>query len=85
MKARATEAPIAYSTVFTKLAAIRLTSLGTISAARIRQVGSPVSREAATKSRLRIARVCARINRAPHGQPSPLSTTMVASWPFCGR
>ena len=31
MKARATDAPIAYSTVFTKLAAIRLTSLGTIS------------------------------------------------------
>ena len=85
MKARATEAPIAYSTVFTKFAAIRLTSFGTISKARIRQVRSPVSREAATKSRLRIARVCARISRAPHGQPSPLSTTMVASWPFCGR
>jgi hypothetical protein len=46
---------------------------------------SPVSRAAAAKSRLRMASVCARITRAPHGQPSTLSTTMVATWPFCGR
>ena len=51
----------------------------------IRQLLSPVSLEAAMKSRLRMASVCARITRAPHGQPSTLSTRIVASWPFCGR
>ncbi len=84
-KASATEAPIAYSTVLTKLAAMRLTSLGMMSKAMIRQACSPDSREAATKSRLRIIIVCALITRAPHGQPSTLSTMMLGSWPFCGR
>ena len=51
----------------------------------IRQVFSPVSWDAATKSRLRMASVCARITRAPHGQPSAASTTMVAVWPFVCR
>ena len=36
----------------------------------IRQVFSPVSRAAEMKSRLRMASVCARMTRAPHGQPS---------------
>ena len=48
MNASATEVRIAYSTVATKLAAIRLTSLGRISKMMIRQVRSPVSRAART-------------------------------------
>ena len=85
MNASATDAPIAYSTVLTKLAAMRLTWLGTISNAMIRQPLSPVSREAAMKSRLRIDSVWARITRAPQGQPRPASTRIVAVCPVRGR
>ena len=80
-KASATEAPIAYSTVLTKLAAISEISLGMISKMMIRQVFSPVSRDAAMKSRFLIVSVCARITRAPHGQPRPASTMMVGVCP----
>ena len=38
-----------------------------------------------TKSRLRSVSVCARITRAPHAQPSALSTIAVGSCPVCGR
>ncbi len=51
----------------------------------IRHVFSPVSLAAAMKSRLRMASVCARMTRAPHGQPSRASTRMVAVWPFVCR
>ena len=62
--------------MFTKLAAIRLISFGTISQVMIRQVFSPVSRAAAMKSRLRMARVWARTTRAPHGQLRKLLTNV---------
>ncbi len=58
---------------------------GMISNKMMRQPRSPVSLDAATKSRLRIVIVCARITRAPQGQPRALSTMMVGSWPFDGR
>ena len=51
----------------------------------IRQLFSPDSRAAAMKSRLRIISVCALMTRAPHGQPSPLSTMMVGSCPLPDR
>ena len=85
MKASATEAPSAYSTVLTKLAAISEISLGMISKMMIRQVGSPVSLDAAMKSRFLIVSVCARITRAPHGQPRPASTMMVGVCPWFDR
>src|SRR6185437_1367655 len=84
-KASATEAPIAYSTVLTKLAAISEISLGMISKVMIRQVFSPDSREAAMKSRFLMVSVCARMTRAPHGQPRAASTMMVESWPCDDR
>ena len=76
-KASATEAPIAYSTVLTKLAAMSEISLGMISKTMMRQFFSPFSLDASMKSRPRIASVCARITRAPHGQPRMDSTMMV--------
>ena len=56
-----------------------------ISKTMIRQFFSPDSRDAAMKSRFLMVSVCARITRAPQGQPRNASTMMVESWPCDDR
>ena len=77
--ARVVWARIAATTVPTKLEAMTARRFGSISTAMMRKSGSPLTRAACTKSRLRSDIVCARSTRAPQAQPVIASTPAIST------